>query len=170
MTALTGDWPSAYLVPSHAYIPGQNARHAEDAFDDVKATAQDDMPLETLYQSAACAHGLAYIEHGYYWEAHEVLEQLWMVLDKAPQQRRVVQAIIQIANGLLKLKMGQPKAARRLHDIAADLLDMPSSLTSDENTMTAISEVDSFTALIPHIHAKWLTQLSDGITHYNAKN
>ncbi len=184
MTAVGADWPSAYMVPDHAYIPGQNARHAEDAFDGIKATAQDGMQLEELFQSAACAHGLAYLEHGYYWEAHEVLEQLWMVLYDAPHQRRVVQALIQIANGLLKLKMRQPKAALRLHQIASDLLNAPltsvaadtdpsdtapSESVSTEPDMANSPQADKFTDLIPHINDTWLHQLSLNIKHYNAK-
>ncbi len=109
--------------PDHFYIPGQTERHKEGAFDALSATVDASMSIDELARSEAFKHGLLYLEHGYYWEAHEVLEPVWMVLNSKSEERRFVQALIQIANAHLKNLMDREKAVRRLCRIARELLD-----------------------------------------------
>lgn len=110
-------------LPPHAYVPGQNARHAEGWFDGIKETARPGMDLSALARSRAFEVGLAYLEAGYFWECHEVLEAVWMALPEGTPERSLVQAIIQLANARLKLRMQRPKATARLCDIAEGHLD-----------------------------------------------
>lgn len=117
MTA-ADDW----IIPAQAYVPGRTERPAEGVYDPIRETAQAGMTAEALARSAAFRHGLLYIESGFYWEAHEVLEPVWMALPEHSTERRFVQALIQTANGLLKLCMERPKAALRLCGIARGLL------------------------------------------------
>lgn len=51
--------------------------------------------------------------HGYWWEAHEAWESLWLSCTH-PVQRGYLQGLIQVANAHLKLEMGRHKAVRRL--------------------------------------------------------
>jgi len=104
--------------PSHAYIPGKTPRHAEDAFDHLRATATAAHDAGQLSKSDAFLVGLSYLRNGYYWEAHELFEPVWMALPDPSRERALVQGLIQIANGFLKLKMDRPKAASRLEAIA----------------------------------------------------
>ena len=113
--------------PERVYIPGKNERHAEGAFDAVCETAMPSMSVEALSECAAFQHGLLYLEHGYYWEAHEVLEPVWMALNDETRERIFVQALIQIANAQLKNLMGRRKAAIRLCGISRELLDRAES-------------------------------------------
>ena len=112
---------SAWHRPTHAHVPGQNARHPEGAFDHIRASAQPGMTPADLAESDAFRHGLFYIDSGFYWEAHEVLEPVWMALPEG-QDRRFLQALIQTANAFLKREMMRPGAVRRLCGIARDLL------------------------------------------------
>jgi len=80
------------------------------------------MSVRELAGCDAFRHGLHYIDTGFYWEAHEVLEPVWMALPETSEERRLVQALIQIANAGLKLEMGRPRAAARLCAIAHQLL------------------------------------------------
>ncbi|MBL3705460.1 DUF309 domain-containing protein [Sulfitobacter sp. BDSS02] len=80
------------------------------------------MSLEELEQTLAWRAGWLFVRNGYFWEAHEVLEPVWMTLDAGPE-RQFVQGVIQVANAALKLKMGRPNAVRRLCDIADGHLD-----------------------------------------------
>ena len=147
-----------FFTPDHAYIPGQNHRHPDDLFDPIKEDINPNLaPLE-LINSKAMAHGLFYLEQGFYWEAHEVLEPIWLALESHPMERQLVQALIQIANGLLKLEMGQPKAATRLSAIAHDLVVKAS----------ADSENDSVKELSPALVQRWADQLNLKIKQYNA--
>ncbi|WP_300535082.1 DUF309 domain-containing protein [uncultured Mameliella sp.] len=112
---------SAWYRPTHAHVPGQNARHAEDAFEHIRASARPGMTPADLAESDAFRHGLFYLDSGFYWEAHEVLEPIWMALPEG-LDRRFVQGLIQTANAFLKQEMNRPGAARRLCGIARGLL------------------------------------------------
>ena len=107
------------MTPPHAYIPGRTARHPEDLFDPLKVTARRGMTSGELAESRAWAEGLRFYREGYYWEAHELLEAVWMATGPNSAERRMVQAVIQLANARLKAAMGRRNAAERLAGIAA---------------------------------------------------
>lgn len=111
--------------PAHAYVPGQTPRHAEGAFDALRDTARPGMSVRDLAACPAFRTGLRYLDGGYYWEAHELLEPVWMALPSGSAERALVQGLIQIANGFLKLRMGRPRAARRLLQMARALCPPP---------------------------------------------
>lgn len=116
MSAAAG-WP----LPGHAYVPGRTARHPEGAFDAIRAAA---LPVTRSAEAAAnpaWRHGLRLFAAGYFWECHEVLEQVWMNAPPNSRERALVQAVIQMANAALKARMGQPRAAARLCARAGDL-------------------------------------------------
>lgn len=98
--------------PPFACIPGKTARHPEGHFDPLKA--DPDIALRA---------GIQFFERGYYWECHEVLESVWMQAKSPSAERDMVQAIIQLANARLKLRMARPKAAARLCGTVGALLD-----------------------------------------------
>lgn len=100
--------------PDHAYVPGQTARHASGAFDRFKDGLHPGMGTDALVESLAWRAGLAFLREEYFWEAHEVLEPIWMLLPENGADRQFVQALIQYANAGLKMKMGRPQAAGRL--------------------------------------------------------
>ena len=108
--------------PAHAYVPGRSERHPDDAFDELKATVRPGAAADELAACEAFRTGLRWLDAGYGWEAHELLEPIWMALPDDGAERRFVQALIQLANGRLKLAMERPKAARRLADLARGLL------------------------------------------------
>ena len=110
-------------VPKHAYVPGQTARHAEGRFAPVCATAQLGMSPTQLAQSKAFCTGLFYLQRGYFWEAHELFEPVWMALEEGSEERCLLQALIQLANAQLKLRMHRPKAASRLCIMVRGLLE-----------------------------------------------
>lgn len=108
--------------PAHSYVPGVNKRHPEDAFDSLKAGISAAMSIDELAECSAFQHGLLYLNGGYYWEAHEMFEPVWMSLPEDSDEKRFVQALIQVANACLKHRMQRPKASLRLCTIAEGLL------------------------------------------------
>ncbi len=60
--------------------------------------------------------GWAFLDAGFYWEAHEVWEAVWLALPPNSAERQFTQAVIQLANAFLKEKMDRPQAVRRLCD------------------------------------------------------
>lgn len=98
--------------PPFACVPGRTPRHEEGRFDALKADPE-----------TALRAGVAYFERGFFWECHEVLEAVWLQAPDPSPERDMVQAVIQLANARLKLRMDRPKAAARLCSIVRGLLD-----------------------------------------------
>ena len=90
----------------------------------------DRAPLEVAKADAqAFRYGVDLFNHGFFWEAHEVWEAVWLAAPPNSGRRQGVRALIQMANALLKRHMQKPRACRRLADevarlaLDADLLD-----------------------------------------------
>jgi len=120
--------------PDYAHVPGSNPRHREDLFDEICASVTPDMTVSDLSKTNAWQSGLDLYRHGFYWEAHEVLEAVWMQCPQNSVERYFVQAIIQIANARLKLNMERSKAAGRLFD-RASILFHEAGLRSDHTIL-----------------------------------
>ena len=109
-------------LPNHRHLPGLNARHAEDAFDQIRRRALVPTTSETAQANPAWLYGLRLLEAGFWWEAHEVLEPVWMNAVPNSAERHLVQGVIQLANAALKHQIERPKAALRLCDASEELL------------------------------------------------
>lgn len=132
-------------LPTHAYVPGISERHPEGQFDHIRNSVHAGMSPESLAASDAFQCGLRYLETGYFWEAHEVLEPVWMVLPINGDERQLVQALIQLANAQLKTEMRRPKAAKRLCGIVRDLLSgIGAEVVMDLEISQVLLQVDSF--------------------------
>lgn len=107
-------------LPAHAHLPGVNARPA----DDFLAAAGVVIPARTVAAEAAdnigWRYGIRLFNAGYFWEAHDVLEGVWMNAAPNSRERHLVAAVIQLANGWLKQAMGRDRAASRLAGLALD--------------------------------------------------
>ena len=109
-------------LPEWVYVPGQSPRHPPGAFDHLRASVSRGQSAESMGQSAAFLAGMTFLEAGFYWEAHEVLEPVWLALPPNSCERAFVQGLIQFANALLKRDMGRKAASERLLLIARDHL------------------------------------------------
>jgi len=114
-------------LPPYAYVPGRTPRHDEGRWDEVRATVEPGMDADELAASPAFTAGMAFFENGYFWEAHEVWEAVWMACPPNSAEHRFVQALIQLANAELKLAMERPRAALRLCAIAEAHLEEAAS-------------------------------------------
>ena len=106
--------------PPHAYVPGLNERHPEKLFDFLKADIST-AEVNDLPQTTAWRYGKAFLQEGYFWEAHELFEPLWMACPPNSAEKLYVQSIIQSANAALKEKMGQGDAAAKINNHALAL-------------------------------------------------
>lgn len=66
--------------------------------------------------------GLALYRAGFFWEAHEAWEPLWLAAAPNSRDRAFLQALIQLANGWLKLAMTRAEAAVRIAHLAGEHL------------------------------------------------
>ncbi|MGP6088981.1 DUF309 domain-containing protein [Antarctobacter jejuensis] len=103
-------------LPDQPYLPGLTARPAEEDFDGLKGVSA---PLKDC---PAWQAGRRFFDAGYYWEAHEVWEAVWMAAPANSAERHLVQGMIQLANAGLKRRMGRTRAAERLDDMAGVIL------------------------------------------------
>lgn len=106
------------ILPDRPHFPGLTPRPAEALFAPLKAALLPGMTPADLLRSRAFAEGLRLIEAGYFWEAHELLEAVWMPLPPAGAERVLLSGLIQLANAGLKRRMGREAAALRILALA----------------------------------------------------
>ncbi|TMV06961.1 DUF309 domain-containing protein [Ruegeria sediminis] len=109
-------------LPANAYVPGRTARHPEDTFAALCGTVAQGMNIRDIAASDAWRAGWVLLDRGYFWEAHEVWEPVWLHLPPNSAERQFVQACIQFANACLKERMQRPAAALRLCGLARERL------------------------------------------------
>jgi hypothetical protein len=113
-------------LPRWAYVPGKTAE--ADADHDTLWQAKALVPSRFCdYVPArhpALRYGLSLNDHGYYWEAQEIMEAVWAAAPQGGRERILLRACIQIANANLRLRMQKPHAAARLLGEALSELQM----------------------------------------------
>lgn len=109
---------SAIDLPPEPYVPGRTARPDEGVFDDLKAVLAPGVSVEWLVASRAYRAGHEAFQRGYFWEAHELWEAVWMCLPPASAERHLLRGLIQFANAGLKVRMGKKGAVERILSLA----------------------------------------------------
>ena len=112
------DAPRTWPLPRDPHLPGRNPRPTDVNISRIARSAPRPTKEKAWRENEAYQAGLRLYACGYYWEAHEVWEPVWMNARPRSQERELVQGLIQLANAALKLKMSQAAAARRLAVIA----------------------------------------------------
>lgn len=113
-----------FSVPPYRHIPGQNQRHGEAEFETVLAEVEKLGKVENIAQSPVWEFTLALLENEFYWEAHEVLEAIWMKALPNSTEAILLKGMIQVANCGLKRRMGRQSAAGKLQKQANDQLEL----------------------------------------------
>ena len=112
--------------PPYKYLPGQTA-HPRQHPDGPGRVAEEGAgpPLtEANWQTnEAYLYGIDLYNHGYWWEAHEAWEGLWVLAAQESLQRVFLQGLIQTAAALLKARAGNPRGAGKLWDKARPKLE-----------------------------------------------
>ncbi|GAB4178587.1 MAG: hypothetical protein Tsb0017_18800 [Geothermobacteraceae bacterium] len=70
-------------------------------------------------------YGVDLFNHGYWWEAHEAWEGLWLVAGRESLAGQFLQGLIQLAGAQLKRFTGVPRGARLLSQTAFEKLALP---------------------------------------------
>jgi hypothetical protein len=99
--------------PAVAWLPGSGGSPDRVWLESAK---------QTLTGEALVAKGVALLRAGYFWEAHELLENAWRARTPNTPEREMLRTVIQIANALLKARLRKSKAACRLLREASDIL------------------------------------------------
>ncbi|MEZ5932092.1 MAG: DUF309 domain-containing protein [Alphaproteobacteria bacterium] len=108
----------ALVLPPAPHLPGRTPRPPEGFFEPLKIGLSATQSPAELASSTAFRSGLEAFHAGYYWEAHELWEAVWMYLPPASAERQLLRGLIQLANAGLKRRMGRPAAALRILALA----------------------------------------------------
>lgn len=79
--------------------------------------------LDPTPPDRAVDRGADLFDAGFWWEAHEVWEGVWVGLPKGTAERGLLQALVQAAAYQIKVRDGLPDAAERLRQRALGRLD-----------------------------------------------
>lgn len=115
--------PELPAPPAWAHVPGLTATADSGPLVAAKAFVPERFRGPPRADHPALRYGRLLCDAGFYWEAHEVLEAVWMATPHNSRDRLALRAIIQLANAGLKLRMGRPNAAKRLLAEVRTLLD-----------------------------------------------
>jgi len=103
-------------MPRWAHVPGDG--YEADA--DYETLAQVKLLVPAAFRGyvparhPALRYGLSLNDHGYFWEAREILEAVWAAAPQGGRERILLRACILIANGNLRLRVEKPGSAGRL--------------------------------------------------------
>lgn len=117
----------AFALPAERHLPGATAGPAGGPVAVAAAVARATFEPAQWSASETYLFGFDLLAGGFFWEAHEVWEPVWMRCLPNSRERAVAQALIQCANAGLKHAMGRRGATMRLLRIAAALFDEASA-------------------------------------------
>ena len=105
---------AALPLPAEPFVPGRTPRPEEGLFIAIADGAPSRTDTASWQANEAWLYGFRLYEAGFFWEAHEVWEPVWMGAAPNSAERHLVQGLIQLANACLKLRMERKRAALRL--------------------------------------------------------
>jgi len=122
-------------LPPYRYVPGRHPhpnRHADghNFLADIDWRQPTWDPGRDWTTDRRYLYGHDLFAHRYYWESHEVWEELWHAIPDDRPERRLIQGLIQTAATTLKHHMGHDRARGRLADRAIVHLQAASVLGS----------------------------------------
>lgn len=108
-------------LPARAHVPGSGSKPDMAPLELAKSLAPPETLAGDWQDNAAYLYGHRLLEAGFFWEAHEVWEAVWMNCRPNSTEKVLLKALIQQANARLKRKMGKQNAASRLDSMVETL-------------------------------------------------
>jgi predicted metal-dependent hydrolase len=109
---------SSRPFPSARFVPGQTPRPQrtshEPRSDQPERQPSTLLSPDQWQRSEAYRYGIDLYNYGYWWESHEVFEELWNGAGHRTEQGNFFQALIQLAAANLKYLSGNFQAAENL--------------------------------------------------------
>jgi hypothetical protein len=105
--------------PSYAFVPGRNPHPKSNPEGHLYGKPEEKYKtIENYLNSEHYLYGIDLFNHGYYWEAHEVLEGLWNAHNREGDIADFLKALIRLSAAGVKVKQGQERGIRD-HSLAA---------------------------------------------------
>lgn len=114
---------TARVFPAYRFVPGKTPHPVRDPEGHSYNKSAPQLPPFAADQWQACEeylYGIDLFNHGYWWEAHEALEAVWVAAGRQTETGLFIQGLIQIAVAQLKRLQGFDDVAHRM---AQDGLD-----------------------------------------------
>lgn len=105
-------------LPPYTYVPG----YAPHPISDPDGHMRKSRLPESWSPQDHFQWGKRLFDHGYYWEAHEAWEHLWLELGRASPEALTVKGWIKLAASAVKCREGNATGAIRHAMRAAELL------------------------------------------------
>jgi hypothetical protein len=115
MSELQSDFPD---LPPYTYVPGYAPHPVSDPYGHMRQFILPD----SWSQRDHLLWGKRLFEHGYYWEAHEAWEHLWLELGRTSDEALAVKGLIKLAASAVKCREGNANGAIRHATRATELL------------------------------------------------
>lgn len=106
--------------PPYQYTPGKNPHpiiHV-DGHSYGLPERHYEFSVDTWQQSQRFLFGIDLLNHAYYWEAHEAIEDVWHCLDRQSPAAEYLQAIIMLSVSMLHRRRSMPGTARKVAEKA----------------------------------------------------
>jgi hypothetical protein len=123
-------------LPPYSYVPG----HTPHPVSDPRGHMHGKQPVraevvdpEKPGASREFLHGVDLFNHGYYWEAHEAWESLWLAVGRTGPTANFLKALIKLAAAAVKVCEGNARGASRHARRAGQLV---SELRSESKVST----------------------------------
>ena len=103
-------------LPRWAYVPGVSGKASADyeTLAQVTALVPPRFGGYVPARHPALRYGIMLNDHGYFWEAQQILEAMWAAAPQGCRERILLRACILIATANLRLRMQKPHVAARL--------------------------------------------------------
>ena len=108
-------------LPAHAHIPTTGSSPDLAPLEMARQLAPRVTQAADWKQNKTYLYGHDLMRAGYYWEAHEVWETVWLATGANSPERLLLRMLIQNTNAQLKRKMGRTAAADKLDVQIAEL-------------------------------------------------
>lgn len=107
-------------LPAYAYVPGGRWPHPNRSRPVVADAPASPIRPGAWANSRPYLRGVELFNAGYYWEAHEAWEGLWMAHGRRGPTAAVLQGLIKLSAAALKVREGRPRGVHSLASQAAD--------------------------------------------------
>ena len=138
-------------LPPYSYVPGKFPHPLSDEAGHSHGLEHESVTLgdDPWHDCEQLRWGIDLFNHGYYWEAHEAWEQVWLALGRKGPRADLLKALIKLAAAGVKARENRPRGilshARRADELfnAASSTDCPHLAALRELAQTIIRQPDS---------------------------
>lgn len=142
-------------LPPYAYVPGKSPHPLSDPqghmFGQQEQAAAAGDPW---WQNESWLWGFDLFHHGYYWEAHEAWENLWISVGRRGPAADLIKGLIKLAAAGVKAREGKPEGVRRHARRAEQLFAQATASAESESFPVPESSVEQWRKFARRVEQK----------------